>query len=100
MAQLIHSEQALTDLEHLGDCLLETDQRRAEKTINLITDAILVLEDHPYIGRPAEGEIRELIISRGDSGYIALYSFEEIHETILILAIRHQREAGYQASSG
>ena len=27
--------------------------------------------------------------------YVALYSFEEQHDTVLILAIRHQREAGY-----
>jgi plasmid stabilization system protein ParE len=47
------------------------------------------------IGRPVEEELRELVISRGNTGYVALYSFEEAQEAVLILAIRHQREAGY-----
>ena len=47
------------------------------------------------IGRPAEHGLRELVISRGRTGYIALYSFETAQDCILILAVRHQREAGY-----
>ena len=39
--------------------------------------------------------MRELVISRGRSGYVALYSFEPVHDACLILAVRHQREAGY-----
>jgi plasmid stabilization system protein ParE len=39
--------------------------------------------------------LRELVISRGRTGYVALYSFEEDRDAVLILAIRHQREAGY-----
>ena len=35
------------------------------------------------------------MISRGRTGYVALFSFEEAHDAVLILAIRHQREAGY-----
>jgi len=39
--------------------------------------------------------LRELVISRGCTGYVALYRFEEDQDAVLILAIRHQREAGY-----
>lgn len=46
-------------------------------------------------GRPADAGLRELIISRGKSAYVALYSDEEPQDTVLILAIRHGREAGY-----
>ena len=35
------------------------------------------------------------MISRGPTGYLALYSFEKAQDAIPILAIRHQREAGY-----
>ena len=63
--------------------------------IHLITEAVMVLERHPYIGRMVDEDLRELIISRGKSGYVAMYSFEEIENTILILAVRHQHEAGY-----
>lgn len=47
------------------------------------------------MGRPVEHGLRELVISRGRTGYLALYSVEETADAILILAIRHQREAGY-----
>ena len=39
--------------------------------------------------------MRELVISRGCTVYAALYSLEEGQDAALILAIRHQREAGY-----
>ena len=42
-----------------------------------------------------EPELRELIISFGDSGYVALYHYERKTDTVLILAFRHQSEAGY-----
>jgi plasmid stabilization system protein ParE len=57
--------------------------------------AVAVLMRHPLIGRPVEFDLRELVISRGRTGYVALYSFEEERDAVLILAIRHQREAGY-----
>jgi hypothetical protein len=38
--------------------------------------------------------LRELVISRGSIGYVALYSLEEDEDAVLILAIRHQRGAG------
>jgi len=61
----------------------------------LIEEAVSVLIRHPLIGRPVEYGLRELVISRGRSGYMALYSLEEAHDAVLILAIRHQREPGY-----
>jgi plasmid stabilization system protein ParE len=54
-----------------------------------------VLKRHPLIGRPVEYGYRELIISRGRTGYVALYTYEEASDIVLILAIRHQRESGY-----
>ena len=60
-----------------------------------VLEALQILANHPLVGRPAEHDMRELIISRGHTGYLALYSYEEAHDTVLVLAIRHQREAGY-----
>jgi hypothetical protein len=39
--------------------------------------------------------LRELLISYGKSGYVALYSYEQRQDVVLVLAIPHQREAGY-----
>ena len=95
MAGLIYSEQAVADLARLTDFLLESDPVAAMETIGLIEEAVAVLMRHPLIGRPVEFDLRELVISRGRTGYVALYSFEEERDAVLILAIRHQREAGY-----
>jgi plasmid stabilization system protein ParE len=95
LARLIYTERALADLERLADFLMETDPAAASHTVDLIEEAVGVLERHPLIGRIADGPLRELFISRGRSGYVALYSFERIHDTVLVLGIRHQREAGY-----
>ena len=95
MARLIYSKRAFADLERLTEFLLESDPIAAGTTVNLITEAVSILERHPLIGRAVDGEIRELIVSRGKTGYASLYSYEPAHDTVLILAIRHQREAGH-----
>jgi plasmid stabilization system protein ParE len=91
MARIIYSQQALNDLERLVDFLFDIEPN----TLDLIQEAILLLEHHPLIGRPIKEELRELVISRGNTGYIGLYSFEEFDDVVLVLGIRHQREAGY-----
>ena len=95
MARLAYSGRALADLEGLTDFLVEADPGAAAETLGLIEEAVALLIRHPLIGRPVEQGLRELVISRGRTGYIALYSFEEDQDAVLVLAIRHQREAGY-----
>jgi plasmid stabilization system protein ParE len=57
----------------------------------------LVESDDPMvgIGRPVEGGLRELIISRRRSGYLARYEFDHARDLVLVARIRHQRESGY-----
>lgn len=98
MARLIYGRQALTDLERVTDFLLDTDPAAAVETVDLIVEAVEILARHPLVGRPVEHGLRELVISRGATGYVALYAFEEASDTVLILALRHQREAGYPSS--
>ena len=57
--------------------------------------APLMLAKTPRIGRPVEDidpEYREKPISFGNSGYVAMYRLDG--ETVLILAVRHQKEVG------
>ena len=55
-----------------------------------------MLARHPLIGRPTEEEpLRELVISRGRTGYVALYSYEQAEDVVIVQSVRHQREAGY-----
>ena len=95
MARLIYSARALDDLERVTDFLVDTDPAAAAVTVDLIAEAVAILAHHPLIGRPAEHGLRELVISRGRTGYVVLYSVETAQDRFLILAVRHQREAGY-----
>lgn len=95
MAQLSYSRKALADLERLADFLVQTAPAAASKTIGLISEALSVLRHHPYMGRALGDGLYELVISRGHSGYVALYAVERMDDVVLILSIRHQREAGY-----
>lgn len=97
MARLIYAACALTDLDRLTDFLVDADPAAALETVGLIIEAVQVLENHPLIGRPAEQDLKELVISRGQSGYLALYSYEAEQDVVLVLAVRHQREAGYES---
>jgi toxin ParE1/3/4 len=60
-----------------------------------IIRAIDVLSDNPLIGRPVSAHASELIIGRSRRGYVALYRYIEQIDTVFVLAIRSQREAGY-----
>jgi addiction module RelE/StbE family toxin len=95
LAQLTYTAGALRDIERLADFLIDADAAVAVEAVELIVEAVEVLANHPLVGRKAEKGYRELIISWGPSGYIALYSYERQQDTVLILAVRHQREAGY-----
>lgn len=95
MARLTYSARAFDDFERLTEFLLDTAPESALETVQLIEEAVQVLRNHPLIGRLVEAGLRELIVSRGRTGYAVLYSFEPADDAVLLLAIRHQREAGY-----
>lgn len=95
MAIVVYSARALKYFHRLADFVLETEPAAALETAALIGEAVTMLRNHPLIGRPVEHDLRELIISRGRTGYVTLYSFEEQDDAVLILALRHQWEAGY-----
>lgn len=96
MTELVYTEQALRDLERHSDFLLATDPQAAQDTAVLIFDALEILVLHPEIGRKVHFGQRELVISRGRTGYLALYRFLPHIDRILVLALRHQRESGYK----
>ena len=78
-------------LEHL----LAHQGADAPSRIEDIMKAIDVLERNPLIGRPARADLRELVIGRRARGYVALYRYVAELDTVFVLAIRGQREAGY-----
>ena len=96
MTALRYAQRALDDLERLVAFLLEESPRDAAATYELVESALAMLVRHPLLGRSVEAGFRELVISRGKTGYLALYRYDEARDDVLVLAVRHQREAGFQ----
>jgi len=84
------------DFDRIFDHLAQSDVERAPARIGEIIQAFNVLEANPLIGRPAAGDQRELIISRGSRGSVALYRYVAELDAVFVLALRSQREAGYK----
>lgn len=97
MNEVQYTERALNDIERVSDFLLSTDPKAAAATVGVIFEALAILTHSPEIGRKVRSGQRELVISRGSSGYLALYRFFPGHQKVLVLAIRHQRESGYKS---
>ena len=95
MTRLLINVDAADDIERLCDFLLESLPEEAVRTMDIILDALDILKKHPVIGRPVRTGLRELVISRGRTGYLALYLYDEEADVVSVLALRHQREVGY-----
>jgi plasmid stabilization system protein ParE len=95
VAQVVYSRNALANLERAFSSLDELSPDAAIEAADAIRSAIEMLEHHPLIGRMIRGDLRELVISFGRSGYLALYRFIPARREVRILAIRHQRELDY-----
>ena len=95
MTTVVYSKRALDHIERAFAFLRDKNPDAAQSAVTAIQSAVDNLASHPLVGRRLEGELRELIISYGQSGYVALYRFVIAKDEVRILAIRHQREIGY-----
>ena len=92
-----YTRAARDDLKRLFGFLAERDLLVAQRAREAIAASMTLLQQFPYTCRKAVPEnpfLRELIISFGVAGYVALFEIED-DETISILVIRHQREDDY-----
>ena len=95
--QVRFAPAAAEDLQRLFDFLAEQDLAAAERARAVVGQAIEVLRIFPFSCRKASPEnsfLRELVISFGSGGYVALFEVENA-ETVTVLAVRHQREDDY-----
>lgn len=96
MPRLIWSPHALLDMQRLYRFLAGKNIDAAKRAINATRQGVKVLGQQPGIGRPIEDmpdAFREWVIDFGDSGYLVRYRLDA--DEVVILAVRHQREAGY-----
>jgi len=92
---VVYSATAIANLERAFEFLAGHDPAVARRAATAIRSAVEPLAEHPLVGRRVQGELRELVISFGRTGYVALYRFVPARNQVRILAIRHQRELGY-----
>ncbi|WP_375450068.1 type II toxin-antitoxin system RelE/ParE family toxin [uncultured Devosia sp.] len=96
MPHLKYSAEALAAVRRFHSFLAPKNPRAAKRAGETIRDHLRLLRLTPDIGRPIEDtSLRELIIPYSDGGYIALYQHDIAADTVFVLAIRHQKEAGY-----
>jgi toxin ParE1/3/4 len=95
MARIEAAPEIFDDFDRIFDHLAQFDVDAAPTRIEGILQAVQVLSTSPLIGRPAKGGKRELVIGRGSRGYVALYRYVPEMDTVFVLAVRSQHEAGF-----
>jgi plasmid stabilization system protein ParE len=83
-------------LARLREFLAPKSENAAGRAIAAIRQGMKVIAALPTAGRTVEelpSDVREWIIEFGHGAYIVLYSIRQ--DEIVVLAIRHSREAGY-----
>jgi plasmid stabilization system protein ParE len=93
------TDEASKDLMRLFDFLLQFDLDVAIRARKTIEDSLTLLAQFPFTCRKAAHgthgpRLRELIISFGSSGYVALFEIDNA-TTVTVLALRHQREEDF-----
>lgn len=97
------TREAAADLERLYDFVLERELARdsgdlalAEQALAAIRAGFETLKTSPFTCRKAgrSAFLRELIISFGRSGYVALFEVESATD-VVVVAVRHQLEDDY-----
>jgi plasmid stabilization system protein ParE len=97
VARVVYASRAVVDFERIVSFLAEHEPKLAGIVVSRVREAVSALERHPLLGRSVEEGLRELVISHGRTGYVALYRFLRTEDVVLVLALRHQRDAGYAA---
>lgn len=96
MAQIVLTPRFRDDLDRVFEFLFDHSQHTALARVEEIVAALQLLKSSPLIGRPAADDVRELVISVGASGYVALYAYAAEEDLVRVVALRSQRERGYR----
>ncbi len=95
MARIELAPETQKDFDRILNHLAQYAVEDATDRITEIIHAIEVLQHNPLICRPITVDMRELVVGRSSQGYVALYRYIGQIDTVFVLAIRSQREAGY-----
>jgi plasmid stabilization system protein ParE len=96
MPRLKWTPRSLRDVVRLHDFLVPMSREAAKRAVKASRQGVKLLGKHPEMGRPVDElptEFREWVIEFGNGAYVVMYHYDG--KEVVILAIRHGREAGY-----
>lgn len=95
VAQVVISRKARVNLERLHDFLADKNPDAARRAIDTIRAKLRALEQFSRLGPidPDRSDVRQLFMPFGAAGDAARYRM--VDDTVVVLAVRHMREAGY-----
>ena len=96
MTRIELAPEVLDDFDRFFDHIAQHEPGSAPERIGAILEALQILTLSPLIGRPVRGGKRELVIGQASRGYVALYHYVAAIDTVFVLAVRSQREAGFK----
>jgi len=99
--RLIWTPQATSDVQRLYRFLAPNSPGAARRAVQAIRTGVKILAHQPRVGRPVpemDAPFRDWVVGFGRDGYVVLYRVE--YDKVVLLAIRHGREAGYDEGVG
>jgi plasmid stabilization system protein ParE len=87
----------MRDVARLHDFLAAKSTDASRRAVKAIRQGVKLLVKFPETGRPVDElptEFREWVIEFGSGAYVAMYHYDG--KEVVILAVRHGREAGYE----
>ena len=96
MRRLKRTPRSLRFVVRVHDFLVPMSREAAKRAVKASRQGVKLLGKHPEMGRPVDElptEFREWVIEFGNGAYVVMYHYDG--KEVVILAIRHGREAGY-----
>jgi plasmid stabilization system protein ParE len=97
VAKIVFSVGAAEQVQKIREFYRAREWSFAERAMKSIFASLRVLSKRVETGRPlveAPG-LREHVVPFGKQGFVVLYRYDEDFDRVVILALRHQREAGF-----
>jgi toxin ParE1/3/4 len=95
VTRIVQVDEFGADVDRIIEHLRLHDAAHIGERIAGIVASLELLMQHPLIGRPVENDARELVLGKGVRGHVARYRYEPATDTVVVMALRAQREGGF-----
>lgn len=94
MPRIIYTEHFINDFERVYAFLNEKNTSAAQRLSKLLEEKLDLLASIPE-AFTFLGPYRLYFLAFGASGYAILYEYNEASDSLVLLRIKHQKEAGF-----